>query len=131
MSAEVRSGILTEENLRGEVDHIRDYLLARGFEDIVVMYGLACNLEMDDLYQERPLKTDALPEFVRASQQKGVFILGECDLHVDSTDMTVRFTLYHESDVHFEGSPEEAGTLRDRWQALGYAPHFVQDGSEA
>lgn len=121
---ELRTGTLTLTQMQDEVSSIASLLRRTGKHDLLVSYGWACDLDIDELYQDRPLPLSDLSGFIARSEQDGVFTLGEADLYIESADHAVQFVLCHESDVHLTtddaAMAEEVGT---GWAAKGY-PYY-------
>ena len=129
MSTEIRCRPLDIAELEGELGFIRDYLTKAGGISLDVMYGWACNLHQDELYRTHSTRVDQLLDFISDSRAKGIFVLGECDMHIESPERNIRIDLCHESDIHFQGSKEEAEKLQSRWEAKGFRPYVVENKS--
>jgi hypothetical protein len=99
---EVRTQILDGAALAARFRAVCDLCVVFDPVGLDVSYGLACDLDMDELYSDHRIESSALLEFVARSTARGVFKLGECDLHIRGASVEFNFTLCHESDIHFE-----------------------------
>ena len=129
MTTEIRCRPLDTAELESELGFIRDYLTKAGGISLDVMYGWACNLEQDELYKSHPIRVDQLLDFISESRAKGVFGLGESDMHIELPDGNIRIDLCHESDIHFRGPKEEAEKIHSRWEVKGFRPYVVENKS--
>jgi hypothetical protein len=126
MTTEIRCRPLDIADLESELGFIRDYFKKAGGISLDVMYGWDCNLEQDELYKTHLTPVDQLLEFISESRKKGVFVLGESDMHIELPDGNIRIDLCHESDIHFHGPKDEAEKLQSRWEAKGFRPYVVE-----
>jgi hypothetical protein len=56
------------------------------------------------------------------SEQKGIFRLGQCDLHIEDRQKTLEFLLCHESDIHFASADQRlVEQIISLWHAKGIA----------
>jgi len=86
----------------------------------MVSYGWGCRLEIDDLWQGRPVPTTGLRAFIRESIERGVFPLGDGDLFIEAPSKLFRFQICHESDLHFRSEePLLVDDVRSRWASAG------------
>ena len=99
---EIRTVRLTPPALEKELMRIRTPCHALGEEELDVIYGLGCELEIDELYKNSRIPTADLEEFVERSVAARVFELGRADLLISGVRSPFCFTLCHESDLHFE-----------------------------
>lgn len=80
------------------------------------LYAHYCNLEPEELYQEKEIKTDDLLDFLSRSMAEGIYHLSEDDFHVQNRALGVDFLLCHESDIHLETENREvAAYTKARW----------------
>lgn len=125
---ELRTGTLTLTQMQDEVDSLIAFLREKSKQDVLVSYGWGCcDLDMDQLYQERPLALLGLSDFITRSVQDGAFRLGDADLYIESADRAVQFVLCHESDVHV--TTEDAAVAEEvgaAWVAKGYPSYQVR-----
>jgi hypothetical protein len=92
-----------------------------------VSYGWACELDIDELYRDHLVESHRLLEFVDESIRRGVFTLGQSDLHIHGAGIDFSFRLCHESDVHFD-SPDSALVSRvvSAWKTAGLSVREVE-----
>ena len=110
-----------------EISNIVGFLQARGIHDLNVSYGWGCDLDSDDLYQEKPLPLPDLLDFILQSIQSGVFAFGEGNLYISSRDEEAEFVLCHELDVHITfGDEKLALEVASGWAERGYTYYEVE-----
>jgi len=125
VNVEIRSGILTQTQLEGEVSTIIDVFQAQHCDNLLVSYGWECDLDPDELYQEKPMPLSSLRDFIRQSTNDGIFELGNADLLISSRDRSVEFVLCHEADIHMTASRELTNEIGKNWKAKGYSYYEV------
>ena len=79
-----------------------------GDRNLTVYYGWACNLHSDLWYKPMSVSLDVFPYFIDDSTEQRIFEFCGSDLLVDSPDSNVRILICHESDIHLDGSDDEA-----------------------
>ena len=96
-------------------------IVAAGTSDwIETMYGVGCQTDNSQLWQRFRIRNAQLQDWISASQGRGIYTPGECDVIVYDGDR-LRVHLCHESDIHIETT--DASIIRDcvsRWLGLGH-----------
>ena len=124
---EFRTGTLTPAQMRDGVDNLVAFLRQRSKQDVFVSYGWGCDLDVDELYRDRPLALSSLNGFISRSEQDGVFMLGEAGLYIESADRAVQFVLCHEADVHATTKDANiAEQIGSAWADKGYPYYQVR-----
>lgn len=126
MIAEIRCNQLTEEQLRTEIVFFAKLFLIHSKSSVTAMYGWDCDLEIDDLYQDIQIGGDEITEFVRRSEDDGIFRLGKSDLFFRSGDAEFEFVLCHESDIHFTAPEVVVSTVRKHWDETDIGSYAVE-----
>ena len=118
---EIITNALSTAQFKHEINEIITFLNAKGIADLTVMYGCACNLEQEKLYQEIPLSTEKLKLLITQSIENGVFEIGQCDLFIPSEKDGTEFLLCYEFDIHFKTTNTQwLKEMQLNWQAKGY-----------
>jgi hypothetical protein len=123
---EIRTGVLSAPEIRGELAPIVAWLIERGLANVDVMYGWNCD-NADSQYEPTPMATESLQRFVERGVEAGYFQYGGCDLWIASQALAgenipkAQFCLCHEADIHF-ASPEGdfVDTVKANWLAKGW-----------
>ena len=99
--------------------------------NLTAYYGWACNLHADLLYKPMSIPLDVFPYFIQDSIEQRIFAMCGSDLLIESPDSAVRILICHESDVHLDGTDDEAihkivtrfpqfdFRTADQWRAVG------------
>ncbi len=123
---ELRTELLTQPQLEREISSIINFLQCKGKHDLVVSYGWGCDLDVNELYQEKPLPLLELHSFIVQSIQLGIFAVGKADLYINSQDEEIGFVLCHESNVHVTTQNRElAQEVASEWAERGYSYYEI------
>ena len=123
---ELRTGLLTLPQLQEEVNAIIEFLQSKNKRHLLVSYGWDCDLEPEQLYQESPVPPSDLQTFLAESEDDGIFMLGKNDLHIESADRSIEFTLCHESDIHMKTEDKGfAHEIQAYWATKDYPLYEV------
>jgi hypothetical protein len=115
---------LSRDQFENEIARLVELLSEHQLNQLIVFYGFDCNLEQDELFKEIRVATSELREFIEQSETKGVFVLGDNNLHIEDANKRIGVLLCHESDIHATGDEEEQiiKILRSEWEKAGYKP---------
>jgi hypothetical protein len=120
LARQVRTKPLAIEALQARIPEIQHLLLNWGYDRINVTFGYGSKLPMNQLWVPTEIDTSSLGAFIGDASRKGIFELGQSDLHIEDRQETLEFRLCHESDIHFEsidqGLVEQVITL---WRGRG------------
>jgi hypothetical protein len=105
--SEMRTEALGADRIRAKVPQIIDLLRSWGRARVGVLYGIMCNLPVDDLWQTVEIDTAELETYIQQSVQDGIFEFGSSDFFIEDLAESLTFRICHESDIHFESSSEE------------------------
>jgi hypothetical protein len=124
---EITTGTLGEDQLEFELTWAHEFFRSQHVGDLKVMYGWACNLDIDEQYKWIPLSVNELPSFIRDSVHKGIYRIGRSDLWIVDAGSRFEFLFCHESDVHFKSeSAEVLVQVREIWRTRGYSGYERQ-----
>ena len=90
-----------------------------GDHDLTAYYGWASNLHPDLWHLPMSVPLDVFSYFIEDSILQGIYDIGGSDLLIHSPDSTVRILLCHESDVHIDGTNDDAIA-----KLVAYFPHL-------
>jgi hypothetical protein len=111
---------LDDATLEAQLRLVSELCAAFDPSGLDVSYGWACELDIDELYRDHRIDSHRLLDFVDESTRRGVFTLGQSDLHIQGADIGFSFRLCHESDVHFESADLALVTrVVSAWKAAG------------
>ncbi len=79
-----------------------------GNRNLTVYYGWDCNLHPDLTYKPMGVPLDVFPYFIEDSVDHRIFEIGRSDLIIESPDAKVKILICHESDIHLDGTDDEA-----------------------
>lgn len=79
-----------------------------GNQNLKAYYGWACNLHADLLYKPMCIPLDVFPYFIEDSIEQRIFEICGSDLLIESPDSNLQILICHESDIHLDGSDDEA-----------------------
>jgi len=123
MEEEIVTNPLTLQQLETSVPEVVNLLLALGTQ-VNVVYGYACNLPIDELWQAMQMDLSHLKDFIAKSRKDEILALGASDLHVNDLEKRWSFKICHESDLHFVTSDrmllEQVAAL---WSHRGFTVH--------
>ncbi|MEM7343214.1 MAG: hypothetical protein AAF485_03145 [Chloroflexota bacterium] len=118
---EIKTVILSKSQFELIIQDILIFLNEKRIKSVTTIYGWACNVEIDDLYQDIPISTDNLKQFLIENIENGVYEVGESDLFIENKETDVQFLLCHESDIHFTTKNMQLlQEVRDSWKRKGY-----------
>ena len=97
-------------------DAIREFLAAlpsvmrdiKGDRPLTVSYQWGCFLDNDLCFTPMCWPLDLFPVFLADSIHKNIVMLGESELLIVSEDASLRILVCHESDIHLDGTDDEA-----------------------
>ena len=90
---------LSQDEMKDQPRMIYDFFCNKGSNKLVFTLGFGAPGE--DMYKPRKIKLDNLSKVLADSISRGKFRLGSNDLYIEDDNKKFRFTLCHESDVHF------------------------------
>ena len=110
---------LSPDEILSSIGDIMHLLLLWGHDIVVVTYGWACKLPMDQLWQPHEIQTQSLASLIRRSVNDGIFHLGGSDLHIEDRAGTFEFKLCHESDIHFKSVDQsQVAQVIEEWTRI-------------
>lgn len=116
----IQTGVLENEQLRQEIQHMVDFLRGHNVQQVQVFYGVGCTTE--HLYEPIPLAVSNLATFIQVSIDTGIYHLGDDDLSIETASPACQFLLCHERDLHFEAVDEDiVRSVEAAWKQRGYA----------
>ena len=125
---EVRTESLAGSQLQDGVLEIVGLLRSWALDRVDLSYGWGCNLPMDKLWRPQQIDAAQLGAFVEQSVAEGTFRFGQCDLHIEDLRRTLKFTICHESDIHFESAARElVDEIVSRW-LVRFSVLYVRTG---
>ncbi len=127
--ADLRTGYLDYEQLGAEVVNVADDLLGFGIETVYVSFGFGCERGKAVQWEEVPVPTRGLVQFITDSEADGTFALREADLQICVPG--VEFLLCHERDVHCSGAEGALlRAVRRRWSRDYEHSHERRSGGQ-
>ena len=123
---EVRTEILSRAALEQHVGVVQQLCVEFAAATVDVTYGWACNLAIDDLYQDHRMSTSELLPFIARSVTDNIFRLGDSDMYIKDAGGVFEFTICHESDIHFESNdPSLVSRVTTLWSEHGLRSYEV------
>ena len=112
---------LTVPQLELEISLICGFFRERELEDLTVMYGWSCKVEPEEgLWQYVAVSAGELPSYIQASRDRGIFVLGDSDLHIMARQNDVEFVIGHEADLSFfSNNAAIVNEVRSSWISRG------------
>lgn len=124
---EITSGILNRNKLREELTYIITFLKNHSSR-ANYMYGLACNVDIEEQWKHFPISIDDIDEKVSELIDKGIFNYCDSDLYISDGDNKFKFLLCHECDVHFESEDLVLVKLvRNDWEQKEYNVYEIKN----
>lgn len=115
-----------------EIQHIRDFFIELGVEQVDVYFGWACNFPDDgDSEREVSLRAVELPILIEKSIAKGVYSLGNADVFIRDKSRNLEVLLCHESNIEVK-TPDAAliELVRRRWLSRGLQGYSTESLGE-
>jgi len=133
MKREIKTNILEEEQVRGELQYSIKYFSEKGFESCEILFGFAWGIEYypGNKWYDESVKLSELEAKISEVEQREIGSLASDDLFVQVGELKVRFC--HESDIHiaFETTNSDVEHFYARWLALGFNPsEWIKDDPE-
>jgi hypothetical protein len=109
---------LTLEATWREIEALVNFLSSLGVEQVEVTYGWGC--KADGIEQPVRVPLAELVIFLHKNIAQEIYHLGEDNLYIVSDNPTLKLTLCHDADIHFEANDKAiVARLRDEWEARG------------
>lgn len=126
---EIITKILNIPQLEKSIKEIVAFFKQDKINQSVIMYGWECKTE--EQYVDIEVPVSEIEDFIAKKQADGIFELGKSDLYVSDSEKTFKFTLCHESDIHFESDTSEmVEKMRQEWSDKGYEPYNARKNND-
>ena len=107
--AKISSGYISSDAMREFIARLPSLMHdIYGNRNVTVFYGWACNLHHDLLHKPMQVPLEVFPYFIEDSVEQRIFEVCCSDLVIESPDAAIRILLCHESDIHLDGTDDEA-----------------------
>jgi hypothetical protein len=119
---EILTNILTDEQLRQELDATILFLSQRGIKDVAISFGFTPNSpDLDDVGVRYTVPVADVPSVVAERERTKGFGLGLYDCSIEPSGLDARFLFCNDRDVHVTSeSAELLDCVRARWRASGF-----------
>ena len=125
---EVRTESLIGSQLQDGVPEIVSALRSWGLDRVDLSYGWGCNLPMEKLWRPQQIDAAQLGAVIEQSVADGTFRFGHGDLHIEDLRRTLKFTICHESYIHFESANRQlVDEIVSRW-LVRFSVLYVRTG---
>ena len=109
---------LTVEATWHELRALAEFLAMLGIEHVTINYGWGCQPVGGDQSVTTPLAQ--LLEVLQNNIAQGIYHLGDDNLYISTSNPTLKITLCHDADIHFDANPALEARLRAEWQGRGH-----------
>lgn len=107
-AAKHSSEYLTTDQMISSLQGLPSVLLEMfGESQFTAYYGWATNIHVDLQYKPMRVSTSVMQWFIKDSISQKIFVPGESDLLLYSSEEELQLTFCHENDIHIDGSNGE------------------------
>jgi hypothetical protein len=120
MWTEIACGPISESAVVDEISFICSLFRDASPSEVSVMYGWACNADIDTLYEPKDITVANLSSWILTSIQSGIYEPGSSDLFIEDRER-LKVQLCHEADIHITTKRKAIiEQCASRWLRQGY-----------
>lgn len=123
MNRELVTDPLDHEDLWSDLRSNIELLTACGYSRVSVFFGFAWGKHIyPDQWHDMPMSLMELEKQIMGAEEKGFGMLGSDNVYFTLTDLPLRLSYSHESDIHLSYAREDdiVTRIRERWLSLGW-----------
>lgn len=110
---------LTPEATWREIETLVNFLSSLSVEQVEITYGWGC--QADGIEQPVRVPLAELAIFLHKNIAQEIYHLGDDNLYIVSDNPTLKLTLCHDADIHFEANDKALeARLQGEWEARGH-----------
>jgi hypothetical protein len=123
MLTEITCGPISESAVEDEISFICSLFRDACPGEVSVMYGWACNVKIDALWEPKCIAVVDLSSWILGSIQNGIYEPGSSDLFIEDRER-LKVLLCHEADIHITTKIKVIiERCASRWLQKGYSMH--------